>query len=304
MSSFLHTIIDSVTSFFVAVAITVGFTAAPIAAPVVTPAEPSTTATSSSEVSQQVELQSPIPEDSELQAGEAGSATAELEMEQKRIRQLEQNLEQEKRLREAQQAATLESQRQLELQRQRDQEQARLLEEQKRSAMAEETKRQQEIMRQQELTRKNEEEREQAELEQEKQLYQQKQQLLDTLISQVSGIYQQKINLEQAYRAQEDQFITTYCKQREDEIDNNFGVRGLFFSGARVKAIEDSRVMCPAEARSVFNASLSDKMYPFVIQLQQMQRQFQDYNRSLYSACARVSTNSSIYLDAAFPINF
>ena len=275
MFSFFHTIFDNITSFLAAAIIAVGLAHAPVPAP--SPTETQVIQTSTAGIVDQ-------------QVGDAKNATAELEAEKRKSQQLEQSLQQEKNLREVQQASALESQRQQELQRQKDQEQAKLLEQQQNVA-AEEIKRQQELARQ-------------AELVHQEKLYQQKQQVLDDLISQINEINQRKIATENAYRAQEEQFVTTYCKQKEDEINNNYGIRGLYSSGARIQAIENLKITCPTEARNVFNASLDDKTYPFVIQLQQMQRQFQDYNKSLYSACSRVSTNCSTYLDAAFPINF
>ena len=152
-------------------------------------------------------------------------------------------------------------------------------------------------MRQEEL-------RKQTELEKEKQLYQQKQQDLDNLINEVNRINQQKLATEQEYRVQENEFIVTYCKKKEDELNNNFGARGLYMSGMRIKAIEDLKITCPIEARNLFNASLNSATYPFVVQLQNMQKQFREYNQGLYSKCSQVSYNCSIYLDAAFPVNF
>lgn len=157
--------------------------------------------------------------------------------------------------------------------------------------------RRQEVVRQEEL-------RKQTELEKEKQLYQRRQQELDTLISEVNKINQQKLATEQEYRVQENEFIVTYCKKKEDELNNNFGARGLYMSGTRIKAIEDLKITCPIEARNLFNASLNSATYPFVVQLQNMQKQFREYNQGLYSACSRVSYNCSTYLDAAFPVNF
>jgi len=161
----------------------------------------------------------------------------------------------------------------------------------------EESRRQQETVRQEEL-------RKQSELEKEKQLYQRRQQELDNLINEVNRINQKKLVTEQEYRVQENEFIATYCKKKEDELNNNFGARGLYMSGMRTKAIEDLKITCQIEARNLFGASLNNATYPFVVQLQNMQKQFQEYNQGLYSACSQVSHNCSIYLDAAFPVNF
>ncbi len=110
MFSFLHTIFDIIASFLFAVVIAVGLTAAPVA----TPTEPSAIATSSNEVlQQQIEVQSPIREKSEVQA-----TAAELEAEKKKSQQLEQSLQQERKLRDleqARQAAAEELKRQQEL---------------------------------------------------------------------------------------------------------------------------------------------------------------------------------------------
>jgi len=138
---------------------------------------------------------------------------------------------------------------------------------------------------------------------QEKQLYEQKRTELDNLINQITIANQKKIAKEEEYRAGEASFVATYCKKKEQELINNYGTRGLGLSGMATKAIEDLKITCPTEARNIFNASQNDATYPLVLQLQNMQRQFQDYNKSLYSACSKVSYNCSIYLDAAFPIN-
>lgn len=101
MSSFFHTILNGIASFFVAVAITVGIVPAPAESPAV--------ATSTTEVAQQ-------------QSSEIEKATAELEAKKKKSQQLEQNLQMER----ARQAAIedlkkqqeLESARQAQLQKQ------------------------------------------------------------------------------------------------------------------------------------------------------------------------------------------
>ncbi len=160
-----------------------------------------------------------------------------------------------------------------------------------------ETQRQQELVRQEELRR-------QQELEAEKQLYQQLQSELSSLINQINSVDYQRTLREQQLHTQEGEFVITYCDGREDEINNNYASRGLYFSGMRQAAIEESRISCPIEARNLFNAYTNDSLYPFVLQLQDMKNQFQEYNQMLYSSCSITSSNCSTYMNAAFPINF
>lgn len=159
-----------------------------------------------------------------------------------------------------------------------------------------ERERLQEFAHQQELKK-------QQELELAKQLYQNKTQELETFIAQINQINSRKVAEEQELRSQESQFIITYCNRKEEELSNNYASRGLTFSGARQKAIADLKITCPVEAKNIFNASLNDALYPFVVQLDNMKWQFQQYNQQLYSSCSRYNfSNCSVYMDAAFPI--
>lgn len=143
----------------------------------------------------------------------------------------------------------------------------------------------------------------QQELELAKQLYQKKLQELEVFIAQINQINSRKIAEEQELRSQESQFIITYCNRKEEELSNNYASRGLTFSGARQKAIADLKITCPTEAKNIFSASTNDALYPFIVQLDNMKRQFQQYNQQLYSSCNQHNFNNcSVYMDAAFPI--
>jgi len=166
----------------------------------------------------------------------------------------------------------------------------------------------QELQRQQQAnaeTQRIAEENQQRELQaQQEQQFQETKSQLDNLLNQVNMIYQQKVAKEQEDKAQEDEYVASYCQQKEDEINSNYASRGLYSSGARISAIESLKITCPPEARSLWNAYANDEIYPFVLQLQNMQQQFQQYNQQLYSSCKEIYSNCSVYFDAAFPIDF
>ncbi|MCH7605146.1 hypothetical protein IID24_04140, partial [Patescibacteria group bacterium] len=136
------------------------------------------------------------------------------------------------------------------------------------------------------------------------QRFEEMQNTLNYLTNQINTAYQQKTALEQQYNAEESEFVTLYCENKEEEINRNYASRGLYSSGARLSAIQDLKILCPPEARAFWNALMNEDTALFVIQLQNMQTQFIDYNRSLYSACSEIYSDCSIYFDAAFPVNF
>ena len=127
---------------------------------------------------------------------------------------------------------------------------------------------------------------------------------INEIIKQADIINQQKKIAEEQYLQGENSYITTYCQKKEDELNNNYASRGLFSSGARYASIENLKVICPVEARSIYRASLDSNLYPFVVQLDDLKRKFQEYNSDLYSNCSRDSYNCSIYFNATFPIDY
>lgn len=161
---------------------------------------------------------------------------------------------------------------------------------------AREKERERELVRQDELRR-------QRELEETRQAYEGKIQELENLVSSINQFNSQKNVREQELFSQESDYISTYCEQREQEINDNYASRGLYFSGMRRKAIEDLKITCPTEARNLYRAYQNEVLYPLVVQQENMKRQFQQYNQRLYSDCTQYKfANCSIYVDAALPV--